>query len=48
MRKINSRLNMNCLIIDGYTPWVAPDSDFVIEDNVLKNVNEITEAGKIH
>ncbi len=34
-------------VIDGYTPWVAPDSDFVIEDNVLKNVNEITEAGKI-
>ena len=34
-------------VIDGYTPWVAPDSDFVIKDNVLKNVNEITEAGKI-
>ena len=34
-------------VIDGYTPWVAPDSDFVIENNVLKNVNEITEAGKI-
>ena len=34
-------------VIDGYTPWVAPDSDFVIEDDVLKNVNEITEAGKI-